>query len=107
MPAHPWMMRAEKEIIIIWGVSQIQRFLRLILNGAFQESGVGLPGRMMVVCPRRALTTSSPQFICRVCEHPVDCRVFAFPFHEYGFVVGHIVILRQNTLHFLAPHCRS
>ncbi len=27
MPAHPWMMRAEKEIIIIWGVSQIQRFL--------------------------------------------------------------------------------
>lgn len=44
MPAHPWMMRAEKEIIIIWGVSQIQRFLRLILNGAFQESGVGLPG---------------------------------------------------------------
>lgn len=45
MPSRPWMMRAEKEIIIIWGVSQIQRFLRLILNGAFQESGVGLPGR--------------------------------------------------------------
>lgn len=45
MPARPWMMRTEKEIIIIWGVSQIQRFLRLILNGAFQESGVGLPGR--------------------------------------------------------------